>query len=86
MLLKDVAGFSRFLDKVWANSVDLKDQSDQGLHCLPFHLYHLDTILYDKDCSMFRIIGANFSGVRNFWDFYGIFLCGRSLLFVTGWV
>ena len=26
--------FSQFPDRVWANSVDRKEQSDQGLHCL----------------------------------------------------
>ena len=37
-----------FLDKHdWANSVDpdqtaSEGESDQGLHCLPFHLYTLD--------------------------------------------
>ena len=24
----------------------LEEQSDQGLHCLPFHLHHLDSLLY----------------------------------------
>ena len=26
----------------------LEEQSDQGLHCLPFHLHLLDALLYDK--------------------------------------
>ena len=24
----------------------IEEQSDQGLHCLPFHLHHLDSLLY----------------------------------------
>ena len=30
--------------QVWANSVD-PDQSDKGLHCLPFCLHLLDALL-----------------------------------------
>ena len=26
----------------------LEEQSDQGLHCLPFHLHRLDSLLYCK--------------------------------------
>ena len=26
----------------------LEEQSDQGLHCLPFHLYCLDSLLYGR--------------------------------------
>ena len=26
----------------------LEEQSDQGLHCLPFHLHHLDSLLYGR--------------------------------------
>ena len=26
----------------------LEEESDQGLHCLPFHLHHLDSLLYGK--------------------------------------
>ena len=40
----------KFLDRqVWANSVD-PDQTapDQGLHCLPFSLHLLDSLLYSK--------------------------------------
>ena len=31
----------------------LKEQSDQGLHCLPFHLHHLDTFycIEKPNCS-----------------------------------
>ena len=25
-----------------------KEQSDQGLHCLPFRLYRLDSLVYSK--------------------------------------
>ena len=33
----------------WANSAD-PDQTapDQGLHCLPFRLHHLDSLLYGR--------------------------------------
>ena len=34
--------------QVWANSADLEEQSDQGLHRLPFHLHRLDSLLYDR--------------------------------------
>ena len=43
-----------FLDRqVWANRVDpdqllLEEQSDQGVHCLPFRPHLLDTLLYGK--------------------------------------
>ena len=26
----------------------LEEQSDQGLHCLPFRLHHLDSLLYGR--------------------------------------
>ena len=26
----------------------LEEQSDQGLHCLPFHLHRLDSLLYGR--------------------------------------
>ena len=52
-LFQNVAVYHpKFSDiQVWANSVDpdqtaLQEQSDQGLHCLLFHLYLLDTVLY----------------------------------------
>ena len=37
----------------WANSADqirllLEKLSDQGLHCLPFRLHHLDSLLYGR--------------------------------------
>ena len=40
-----------FLDRqVFANSADpdLEEQSDQGLHCLPFRLHLYDMLLYGK--------------------------------------
>ena len=39
------------LDKqVFANpdQTGPKDKSDQGLHCLPFPLHYLDTLIYGK--------------------------------------
>ena len=46
----------KFSDRyAWANSVDpdqtapsLEEQSDQGLHCLPFCLHSLDSLLYGR--------------------------------------
>ena len=41
----------KFLDRyAWANSAD-PDQTaplDQGLHCLPFRLHRLDSLLYGR--------------------------------------
>ena len=35
----------KFSDRyAWANSAD-PDQTDQGLHCLPFRLHRLDSLL-----------------------------------------
>ena len=66
----------KFLDRlVWANSVDpirllLEEQSDQGLHCLPFQLHLLGALLFGKpSCSNFRVIIANVLGVRIFRSF-----------------
>ena len=42
----------------------LEEQSDQGLHCLPFHLHHLD-----PHSSNFRLITTNILGVRIFRKF-----------------
>ena len=49
----------KFTDRqVWAKSVDpdqtapggvLVEQSDQGLHCLPFYLHILDKFLHGKN-------------------------------------
>ena len=44
----------KFSDRyAWANSADpdqtaLEEQSDQGLHCLPFHLHRLPSLLYGR--------------------------------------
>ena len=48
----------------------LEEQSDQGLHCLPFHIH-----IFDKNplvwprCLNFRWIRATFSSVRKFRNF-----------------
>ena len=35
----------KFSDRyAWANSADPEEQSDQGLHCLPFCLHRLDSL------------------------------------------
>ena len=48
----------------------LEEQSDQGLHCLPFCLHLLDILLYGKPaCSNVWMITAFFSGVRMFRNF-----------------
>ena len=43
---------SKFSDRyAWANSADpdqTEEQSDQGLHCLPFRLHRLDSLLYGR--------------------------------------
>ena len=55
--------------QVWANSAD-PDQSDQGLHCLPFRLHLLDILLRDKPI-LFK-----------FWDDYSkFFRCPKFLNF-----
>ena len=42
-------------------------RSDQGLHCLQFHLYLLEALLYGKaSLFKFRVITANISDVRSF--------------------
>ena len=45
----------KFSDRyAWANSADPDqtaprgEQSDQGLHCLPFRLHRLDSLLYGR--------------------------------------
>ena len=47
----------------------LEEQSDQVLHCLPFHLHLLDSLHYKATMFKFRVITANVSGVRNFMIF-----------------
>ena len=60
----------KLLDRqVRANCVD-QDQTDQGLHCLPFRLHRLYPLLCSNQyCSNFRIITAIFSCVRIFRTF-----------------
>ena len=54
----------------WANSADPEEQSDQGLHCLPFRLHGLDSLSIVKPhSSNFRVITTNFWGVRIFRKF-----------------
>ena len=41
--------YTKVLDReVWANSVDLEEPSDQGLHCLQFSLHLLYALHYVK--------------------------------------
>ena len=48
----------------------LKEQSDQGLHCLPFRPHRLDSLLYGRaHSSNFSVITTNFLGVRIFRKF-----------------
>ena len=55
----------------------LQEQSDQGLHCLPFRLHLLGALPGHKtNCSTSRLITANFSGV---W----IFRCFTVVLVLT---
>ena len=35
-------------DRSWANRVDPDQQSDQGLHCLPFRQHRLDALIYGR--------------------------------------
>ena len=46
----------------------LEEQSDQGLHCLPFRLHRLDSMV-EPHSSNFRVITTNFLGVRLFRKF-----------------
>ena len=48
----------------------LEEQSDQGLHCLPFHSHHLDSYsMVELHSSNFRVITTNFLGVQIFRKF-----------------
>ena len=48
----------------------LEEQSDQGLHCLPFHLHRLDSLLYGRAILFnFRVITTKILGVRLFRKF-----------------
>ena len=63
----------------------LEEQSDQGLHCLLFHLHHLTK--YPKVwplCLNFRQITVKFSGVRKFRNFTVICLNFRMITAVLG--
>ena len=60
----------KFSDRyVWANSV-VPDQTapDQGLHCLPFRLHRLDSMV-EPHSSNVRVITTSFLGVRIFRKF-----------------
>ena len=47
-----------------------EEQSDQGLHCLPFRVHRLDSLLMiEPHSSNFRVITTNFFGVRIFRKF-----------------
>ena len=54
----------------WANSADPDQTADQGLHCLPFRLHRLDSLLYiEPPSSNFLVITTNVLGVRIFRKF-----------------
>ena len=46
----------------------LEEQSDQGLHCLPFRLHRLDSEPHSSK-FYFRVITTNFLGVQIFRKF-----------------
>ena len=52
----------------WANSAD-PDQTDQGLHCLPFRLHHLHNSMVEAHSSNVRLIITHCLGVRIFRKF-----------------
>ena len=41
-----------------------EEQSDQGLHCLPFRLHRLDSLLYGRATVQILVITTNVLGVR----------------------
>ena len=54
------------------HEVSLKEQSGQGLHCLPFCLHLLDTSLYlYVTTTLFKFLDdyCNFLGVIIFWNY-----------------
>ena len=57
----------------------VEKQSDQGLHCLPFRLHRLDSLLYGTN---FRVI-TNFLGVRIFRKFT-VPLVYKASMLITG--
>ena len=60
----------------------LKDQSDQGLHCLPFNLHHKINQLH------FRALMVIVLGVKIFLELYGMAISGPKYklrrLYVSG--
>ena len=61
----------------------LEEQSDQGLHCLPFCLHLLDSLLYGRaTCSNFRIITAIFQ-MSEFLEILQYFSPIKLLLFLA---
>ena len=75
--------------QAWANNVDCDirlrqmEQSDHCLHCLPFRLHLLDTLLLKPHSWNFRI-QPFFSGVQIFSRFYVIrysTIVGKDLIF-----
>ena len=54
----------KFSDRyAWANSADPDQTADQGLHCLPFRLHRLDSMV-EPHSSNFRVITTNVLGVQ----------------------
>ena len=52
----------------------LEEQSDQDLHCSPFRLHRLESLLYGRaTVSNFRVTTTNFLGVRIFRKFTVLF-------------
>ena len=48
----------------------LEEQSDQGLHCLLFHLHHLEVLHHGRPLSSdFRVFTIKLVGVRKFRNF-----------------
>ena len=56
-----------------------KEQSDLGLHCLPFHQLPLDALLHCKT-KMFKLYNnyGNIFHCPNFYNFYGSYLQNAS--------
>ena len=65
MLLYNIEQCIHKMKTDWLATV--KEQSNQGPHCLPFHMHHLDTLL-SKSRSNFRITTVIF-GCPTFLDF-----------------
>ena len=61
---------SKYLDRqAWANSVDLKEQSDPGLHCLPFDSFRY-ILRYNSYLVQILEKKSNNVWCPNFYDFY----------------